>query len=435
MFTPRFLLCSKKIQVFYKDNFCKLTKISRNINTKYADITKNDNVIIGTKKLRNRLLKHVGGQRYWLENKDDEEQISYIKTTNQNELVKRSLTDSVQEVILPFGTNINIRENYLNFFGAIRFGKLLEDLDTIAGYVGYKYYKGPTERPPFALVTACVDKINLKENVIHPKEDLKLRGFVSWAGKTSLEITILIYQFKKELNIWKQLADAMFVMAARSMHDGSSAFINPFEVNTEEEKEYFQKGLLNKETRKYKAENSLLKISPTAEERDRVHELFLKTVDPNKSTFSSRIKPENTVWMHETNLKNLIICHPQSRNCYNKIFGGFLMREAFELAWANSCVYIKSIPNIITIDDIVFRKPVEVGSLLYLSSQIVFTKGLYLQVRVLAEVVNPKSGQTDTTNVFHFHFTSNQTFPEVMPSSYAEYMLYLDGLRHCPSNI
>ena len=284
-------------------------------------------------------------------------------------------------------------------------------------------------------MTACVDQINLKEDSIHSNEDLKLTGFVSWAGKTSLEITIHIHQYQNELGTWKLLADAVFVMVARSTHNNAPAFVNPIETNTEEEKEYFQKGLLNRGLRKIKTENSLFKISPTAEERDVVHELFLKTVDPSKSTFQSRVKPENTVWMQDTHLKNLIICHPQSRSLYNKIFGGFLMREAFELAWANTSVYIKSTPDAISMDDIVFRKPVEVGSLLYLSSQVVFTKGLYLQIRVHAEVVDPKSGHIDTTNVFHFHFTSNEPFPQVMPSTYAEYMLYLEGLRNCPTYI
>ena len=64
-------------------------------------------------------------------------------------------------------------------------------------------------------------------------------------------------------------------------------------------------------------------------------------------------------------------------------------------------------------------------------SQIVYTQGNYLQTRVHAEVVQPRKGTVDTTNVFHFHFTSEQEFPQVMPSTYGEYMLYLDGRRHC----
>lgn len=46
------------------------------------------------------------------------------------------------------------------------------------------------------------------------------------------------------------------------------------------------------------------------------------------------------------------------------------MREAFELGWATTCVHIKSRPTVVCMDDINFQKPVEVGSLLFLSSQV-----------------------------------------------------------------
>ena len=52
-----------------------------------------------------------------------------------------------------------------------------------------------------------------------------------------------------------------------------------------------------------------------------------------------RIKPENSVWFEDAKLKNLIICQPENRNRFNKIFGGFIMRQAFELAWANAFTF------------------------------------------------------------------------------------------------
>uniref|UniRef100_A0A914VRK3 HotDog ACOT-type domain-containing protein n=1 Tax=Plectus sambesii TaxID=2011161 RepID=A0A914VRK3_9BILA len=73
--------------------------------------------------------------------------------------------------------------------------------------------------------------------------------------------------------------------------------------------------------------------------------------------------------MEDSKLKTVIICFPAQRNLYNKIFGGFLMRQAFELAWANCALFSKSRPLILAVDDIMFRKSVEVGSLLFLSSQ------------------------------------------------------------------
>ena len=349
-------------------------------------------------------------------------------------------------LIVPLsGSNMQEREKYQNFYGNVRFGKLLEDMDNLAEWVGYKYFKGPTARAPFSLVTACVDQFDLKETPVRGNEDIKLKGFVSWAGKTSLEITIFIDQ--QQGGAWKRLAEATFVMVARSLKDGSATVVNKMELLNDEEKEYFNRGEVNKIMRRRKTDESLFKIAPIAEERNIIHDMFLKTLDPNKSTFHSqvkpddtvlmegRVKPDDTVLMEDCRLKNLIICHPQSRNFHNKIFGGFLMREAFELGWANAWVFMKATPCVIRMDDILFRKPVEIGSLLYLSSQIVFTKDRYLQTRVHAEVLDPKTGHVDITNIFHFHFTCENDFSQVMPMTYAEYILYLDGRRHCPEHI
>lgn len=33
------------------------------------------------------------------------------------------------------------------------------------------------------------------------------------------------------------------------------------------------------------------------------------------------------------------MCVEQERNIFNRIFGGFLMRKAYELGWANACAF------------------------------------------------------------------------------------------------
>ena len=49
--------------------------------------------------------------------------------------------------------------------------------------------------------------------------------------------------------------------------------------------------------------------------------------------------PTENGFSQDAKLKNLIICQPENRNRFNKIFGGFIMRQAFELAWANTYTY------------------------------------------------------------------------------------------------
>ncbi len=60
-------------------------------------------------------------------------------------------------------------------------------------------------------------------------------------------------------------------------------------------------------------------------------------------------------------------------------------------------------------------------STLFLRFQVVFTKGPNLQLKVHAEVVHPKTGAHDTTNIFHFTFTTDEgvDVPNVMPKTYA----------------
>lgn len=91
-------------------------------------------------------------------------------------------------------------------------------------------------------------------------------------------------------------------------------------------------------------------------------------------------------------------------------------------------IHVISIISIITyffnFPDILFRKPVEIGSLLYLSSQVVYTQGHYVMVRVSAEVVHPESGTHDLTNVFHFTLRTDKEAPEVIPRSYQGFSLF-----------
>ena len=142
------------------------------------------------------------------------------------------------------------------------------------------------------------------------------------------------------------------------------------------------------------------------------------------------MKPDNSAWFEDANLKNLIVCQPDNRNIYNKIYGGFIMRQAFELAWANSFVFCKSRPTVLHMDDILFRTPVEVGAMLYFNSQVCFTQGNYVQIRVSAEVLDPLTGKMKISNVFHFTFLLEQAPPTIIPKTYHEAMMYITGRRH-----
>nr|XP_006628062.2 PREDICTED: LOW QUALITY PROTEIN: acyl-coenzyme A thioesterase 9, mitochondrial [Lepisosteus oculatus] len=382
--------------------------------------------------VRNRLRQIVGASTNWSDHQQalrERASLTSQLATCQEDLPARKMKDSYIEVHLPLGSQPELREKYLNVHNSVRFGRILEDLDSLAVLICYSHTKRDTpQRSPLSIVTALVDKIDMRKNIIYPDCDIKFTGHVTWVGKTSIEAKMHMSQYHD--GAYSPVLDATFVMVARDPENKRAAFVNPLQPDGPEEEKLFQQGEINKARRVELSTASLLKVAPTAEERKIVHSMFLNTLDPKTVSFRSRVLPANSVWMEDGKLKGLEICHPQERNIFNRIFGGFLMRKAYELGWANACSYGGSRPHLVAVDDILFQKPVELGSLLLLSSQVCYTEEKYIQVRVHTEVFDALTRQHNTTNVFHFTFCSQEEVPKAFPKTYGESMLYLDGKRH-----
>ncbi|NWV30869.1 ACOT9 thioesterase, partial [Grantiella picta] len=392
--------------------------------------------------VRSRLRDIVGASTNWSDHvqaMQERKALHTLLAKRQEDLPPRRMKDSYLEVILPLGSQPEIREKYLNVHNSVRFGRILEDLDSLGVLICYTHTKQEMQsRSPLSIVTALVDKINLCQKIIYPDRDIKFTGNVSWVGKTSMEVKMHMLQLHD--GDYSSVLDATFVMVARDPENKRPAFVNPLIPDGPEEEEIFKQGELNKLKRIDFSTASLLKMAPTAEERNIVHDIFLNTLDTRQEgegtvSFHSRKLPPNSVWMEDAKLKGLQICHPEERNIFNRIFGGFLMRKAFELGWATACSYGGSRPFIVSVDDIMFQKPVEVGSLLLLSGQVCYTEKNYIQIRVHSGVYNANTREHHTTNIFHFTFISENEVPQVVPKTYGgkytiKSMLYLDGKRH-----
>ncbi|XP_061521988.1 acyl-CoA thioesterase 9, tandem duplicate 1 isoform X10 [Phycodurus eques] len=390
------------------------------------------NPLLHVSNVRNRLREIVGASTNWSDHQQamsERVSLSSALARSQSELPARSMKDSLVEVHLPLGSQPQLREKYLTFHNTVRFGRILEDLDSLAVLISYAHTYNPAlKRSPLSIVTALVDKIDMRQQAIYPACDIKFTGHVTWVGKTSIEAKMHMTQYRN--GAYSPVLDATFVMVARDPENKRAAFVNPLSPEGPEEEELFRQGEVNKSRRVELSTASLLKAAPTAEERNIVHGLFLNTLDTKTVSFRGRLLPPDSVWMEDAKLKGLEICHPQERNIFNRIFGGFLMRKAYELGWANACAFGGGRPGLVAVDDILFQKPVEIGSLLLLSSQVCYTEGKHIQVRVHSEVFDPLTRQHNTTNVFHFTFASDRRVPDVVPRTYGESMLYLDGKRH-----
>jgi len=333
-------------------------------------------------------------------------------------LVTCKVEDSAFEKILPFGTDLELRDRYINFFGGLRLGKLLEEFDLIAGEVAYKHTEG-LERN-LTIVTAACDRIDFLGE-LHSDRDLQMLSSINWVGRSSLEVGIRISS--KEENSWVRVARAYFIMVAR--REGKAEPVNSLLPLSKDERRRFKEGEQRQRERRAIAQTSYLHYKPTVEESQVLHNLFLQ----NKN------REIDGVPMHKSIRQSTLLMHPQSRNVHNNIFGGYLMREAFELAWNITFLYCRKRPQFVSMDHMYFYKPVEIGSIISFTGTVVYTVEKSLMVEVVTEVVRPKSGETQLANVCYFTFNALdelgnlQLIPLILPDSYEEGLKYLDGAK------
>ena len=172
---------------------------------------------------------------------------SFLKK-DQSELKKHSMKESYAEAIIPLGDRPELRNRYSNFQQAVRFGRLLEDLDTMAVHIAYLHNKSQCVNlnghlvSPIVIVTALVDRIDVNSKLkIDANKNIKLSGFTSWVGRTSCEATMKVEQQISE-NQWQPVLEAKFLMAARDTNNKGSALMNPLDIVTEEDKKIFELG-------------------------------------------------------------------------------------------------------------------------------------------------------------------------------------------------
>uniref|UniRef100_A0A8C7A3U6 Acyl-CoA thioesterase 9 n=1 Tax=Neovison vison TaxID=452646 RepID=A0A8C7A3U6_NEOVI len=114
---------------------------------------------------------------------------------SQKGLPPRRMRDSYIEVLLPLGSQPELREKYLTVQNTIRFGRILEDLDSLGVLICYMHTRiHEAKMSPLSIVTALVDKIDMCKMSLSPEQDIKFSGHVSWVGKTSMEVKMQMFQ-------------------------------------------------------------------------------------------------------------------------------------------------------------------------------------------------------------------------------------------------
>jgi acyl-coenzyme A thioesterase 9 len=295
------------------------------------------------------------------------------------------------------------------------------------------------------IVTASVSALRYQTK---PKalQDALLMGFVSFVGRTSFEVTIRLRSLEGD----EVFLEGQFQMVALGKETGRPVAVNRLELRTDEERRIFEQGEKRSALAKESRQKSLLasESPPTPEETTLIHQLYLearqydgpKASDPALEHFSSLAVPSDIRFISDTWLDNTTLTQPQDRNVHFKVFGGHLMRLGYGLAWAVGSLFSRDTNNFLHFDEVVFRKPVEIGSMLVLGGQVTYvspTRRSFL-VTVSADILNPKTGERANSNHFHVIFTTRGTLqsdgthlpiPRLLPKSYGESMSFIDGKR------
>lgn len=100
------------------------------------------------------------------------------------------IDDSWLQITLPFSRHALLRETLMRFDGeTIRYGKLFEIFDALAGDVAYKHCGGLGHK--LTIVTASVESMEIFTN-LNVQRDVMLQGYLSYVGKSSMEVLTLV---------------------------------------------------------------------------------------------------------------------------------------------------------------------------------------------------------------------------------------------------
>ncbi|GME76700.1 unnamed protein product [Ambrosiozyma monospora] len=199
--------------------------------------------------------------------------------------------------------------------------------------------------------------------------EISIKGF-SYEENTPKEITPEIVT-KDAANCF---LSANFTFVARNPKTHKAHPVNKILPTNEAEWLDYKRAESHNASKKMRAKlESLDKVPPTESESKMIHSLYNSTKAINKL----QKKPENVHFMDTTKISATQIQQPQYRNRHGVIFGGYLLRQTFELAYCTAGAFAKSYPRFISLDNVTFKAPVPVGCVLLADSEVCYTEHIH----------------------------------------------------------
>jgi acyl-CoA hydrolase len=324
---------------------------------------------------------------------------------------------------LPFSSDGKLRRRFMvmdePIRGNMRFGLLLEVLDKVAEETALNYVN--LFFPAARVVTAAIDNIFIR-HVADVTRDLICRARINYVGRSSLEVGIRVEHPGPEP---VHIASCYFTMVARSGmgEEAVSVALPPLEYLDETEERRYNKAIIRRE--EYKRSQAALLDPPSREEYELLATLHRAQEQPGfQGLLAGRLVTD--AWER---------MYPEQENVPQKIFGGYLIRRAYELSAICSELAAPGRSIIAAVNRINFINPVRLGDKLHHSSRVVYTSEGFVCVEANIERISRDRTSRALSNSCLFTFVhvdeglKHCPVPPVFPTTYAEDARYLAAMR------
>jgi acyl-CoA hydrolase len=326
---------------------------------------------------------------------------------------------------LPLQSDAALRHRYQVVAGDIpgnfRFGLLLEVLDIVAGETAIAYVR--RFYPEGEVVTASIDNIIIR-NSADVKRDVICNARINYVGRSSLEVGIRIEQPNEEGEM-RHVGSCYFMMVARSgAGDGAvSLDLPPLEYEEPLEIKRADKAKARKDACRGQQEMALQ--PPSLHEYEVLSALH--SAQDEQGFAGLRVGQLVTESWERM--------FPELEKVPQSIFGGYLMRRAYELAAICAELVTPGRAVIKVVNRINFLHRVLIDDKLHYTCRVVHTGNTSISIESDIERISRDRRSKALSNTCLFTFVGvdeqmrPQPVPTVYPTTYAEDALYLTAFR------
>lgn len=324
---------------------------------------------------------------------------------------------------LPFSTDPDLRRAFMvvnePLLGNLRFGKFLETLDKLAEDTALSYVR--QFYPEARVVTAAIDEILIK-NAADVNRDIAFSARINHVGRTSMEVGIHV---EHPGNPALHIASCFFTMVARvGIGDQSeSVVIPPLEYLDELEQKRFDNAIASRAA--FRSAQDAAQEPPSRDEYELLNSLHHAQEKPGfNGLLASNLVTDSWERMF-----------PVKENVPTTIFGGYLVRKAYELSSICAELVAPDRPVITAVNRINFFHPVRLGDKLHYTSRVVYTGKTSLAVEATIRRISRDRTSQALSNSCLFTFVNvdehltPQPVPTIYPATYREDASYLAAYR------